>query len=202
LLPDSRSRSRSNCYSSNQKRTWHTYVEEVINCRFAHRFMPWDYVPIRKQERNGQTVSTFTTAKRARLKSAPAKVTCRNDSCAVMGKPGVPRSLQCRSKLTTGLGYQRSWTLRRRWRQRQLRPATSCQGQSLLRSLRRTGAVGVATPGDSGVPTGERLPRANTRSRAFDVNGNLQPAPDDPLLASQRTYWESNGQITRRVFIP
>ncbi|MDF2743491.1 MAG: hypothetical protein K0S88_4868, partial [Actinomycetia bacterium] len=29
-----------------------------------------------------------------------------------------------------------------------------------------------------------------------------QPAPDDPFLASKRTYWESNGQITRRVTIP
>ena len=40
------------------------------------------------------------------------------------------------------------------------------------------------------------------RSRAFDVDGNVQPAPDDPFLASKRTYWESNGQITRRVSIP
>jgi hypothetical protein len=40
------------------------------------------------------------------------------------------------------------------------------------------------------------------RSRAFDMNGSMQPAPDDPFLASKRTYWESNGQITRRVLIP
>jgi hypothetical protein len=39
-------------------------------------------------------------------------------------------------------------------------------------------------------------------SRAFDVDGHQQPAPDDPFLASKRTYWESNGQITRRVTIP
>jgi hypothetical protein len=39
------------------------------------------------------------------------------------------------------------------------------------------------------------------RSRAFDMNGNMQPAPDDPFLASKRTYWESNGQITRQVLI-
>jgi hypothetical protein len=40
------------------------------------------------------------------------------------------------------------------------------------------------------------------RSRAFDVDGNLQPAPDDPFLASKVTFWESNGQIARRVRIP
>ena len=40
------------------------------------------------------------------------------------------------------------------------------------------------------------------RSRAFDVEGNVQPAPEDAFLASRRTYWESNGQIARRVLIP
>jgi hypothetical protein len=40
------------------------------------------------------------------------------------------------------------------------------------------------------------------RSRAFDVDGTLQPAPDDPYLAGKVTFWESNGQITRRVRIP
>ena len=39
-------------------------------------------------------------------------------------------------------------------------------------------------------------------SRAFDVDGNVQPAPDDPFLASKVTFWESNGHITRHVFIP
>jgi hypothetical protein len=39
------------------------------------------------------------------------------------------------------------------------------------------------------------------RSRAFDVYGNMQPVPDDPFLASKVTYWENNGQITRRVLI-
>ena len=40
------------------------------------------------------------------------------------------------------------------------------------------------------------------RSRAFDTDGNVQPAPGDPYLASKVTYWDSNGQITRRVRIP
>ena len=39
-------------------------------------------------------------------------------------------------------------------------------------------------------------------SRAFDVDGNIQPAPNDPFYASRRTFWEANGQITRRVLIP
>ena len=39
------------------------------------------------------------------------------------------------------------------------------------------------------------------RSRAFDVDGNVQPVPEDPFLASKRTFWEDNGQVTRRVSI-
>jgi hypothetical protein len=39
-------------------------------------------------------------------------------------------------------------------------------------------------------------------SRATDVYGNVQPAMDDPLIANKVTYWESNGQVTRRVEIP
>jgi len=40
------------------------------------------------------------------------------------------------------------------------------------------------------------------RSRAFDVDGNVRPAPDDPNLAGKVTFRESSGQITRRVVIP
>ena len=39
-------------------------------------------------------------------------------------------------------------------------------------------------------------------SRAIDKEGNIQPAAEDPLIATKITYWESNGQITRRVEIP
>ena len=38
-------------------------------------------------------------------------------------------------------------------------------------------------------------------SRAIDQSGKIQPAMDDPLIANKKTYWESNGQITRHVQI-
>jgi hypothetical protein len=38
-----------------------------------------------------------------------------------------------------------------------------------------------------------------TVSRAVDTAGNIQPAMDDPRIAKKRTYWESNGQVTRRI---
>jgi hypothetical protein len=39
-------------------------------------------------------------------------------------------------------------------------------------------------------------------TRATDTSGHIQPTQDDPLIANKITYWESNGQITRRVKIP
>ena len=39
-------------------------------------------------------------------------------------------------------------------------------------------------------------------SRAIDRAGNVQPAPEDPVIANKLTFWESNGQITRTVIIP
>jgi hypothetical protein len=44
-------------------------------------------------------------------------------------------------------------------------------------------------------PAGEHT----VRSRAFGTDGTVQPPPEDLFLASRRTYWENNGQITRRV---
>jgi hypothetical protein len=38
-------------------------------------------------------------------------------------------------------------------------------------------------------------------SRAIDTAGHIQPAMDDPRIAKKRTYWESNGQVTRRIRI-
>ena len=38
-------------------------------------------------------------------------------------------------------------------------------------------------------------------TRAIDTAGNVQPAMDDPRIAKKRTYWESNGQVTRRIRI-
>jgi hypothetical protein len=38
-------------------------------------------------------------------------------------------------------------------------------------------------------------------SRAVDTAGNLQPAPEDWQVARKHTYWEANGQITRRIRI-
>jgi DMSO/TMAO reductase YedYZ molybdopterin-dependent catalytic subunit len=63
---------------------WLTRIE-VMDQRYASRFMARDYVTIREQARDGQTVWTFNTVKHDRLKSAPAKVTRRRDRYSIMG---------------------------------------------------------------------------------------------------------------------
>ena len=65
------------------------------------------------------------------------------------------------------------------------------------------GAGAASSPGSSGrfdwpnAAAGEHT----ITSRATDTAGNVQPAMTDPVIATKRTYWESNGQITRRVQI-
>jgi DMSO/TMAO reductase YedYZ molybdopterin-dependent catalytic subunit len=157
---------------------WLTRIE-VRDARFQGRFMARDYVTIREEVKDGETVWTFTSVTRDRLKSAPAKVTRRGDRYSIMGAawgapiaavevriddgPWLPARLERHRTRSRKRGF--AWTF---WRFPWGRPAA--------------GEHAVA-------------------SRAIDVYGNVQPAPDDPFLAGKVTFWESNGQITRRVRI-
>ena len=64
---------------------WLTRIE-VVDQRYANRFMARDYVSIREQQRDGETVWTFTTVSHDRLKSAPAKVTRRDSRLHHQGR--------------------------------------------------------------------------------------------------------------------
>jgi DMSO/TMAO reductase YedYZ molybdopterin-dependent catalytic subunit len=153
---------------------WLTRIE-VMDRRYQGHFMARDYVTIREEERDGETVWTFTSVSRDRLKSAPAKVMRQGDSYSIMGAAwGAPiAGVEVRiddgewspATLTEGEGSEYAWTF---W----------------------TYDWGTPTPGEHTVT-----------SRATDTDGTIQPVPDDPLLAGKQTFWESNGQITRRVSI-
>jgi DMSO/TMAO reductase YedYZ molybdopterin-dependent catalytic subunit len=153
---------------------WLTGIE-ITDQRYAGRFMARDYVTIREETRGGQTVWTFHTVSQDRLKSAPAKVTRRGDRYAIMGAAwGAPIS-----RVEVRIDSQR-------WR-----PA--------VLDRRRHRSAWTFWTLDWGRPAaGEHT----VSSRAFDTEGNVQPAPADAYLAARRTYWENNGQITRRVRIP
>lgn len=153
---------------------WLTRIE-LRDSRFQNFFMAQDYVTIREEEHDGETVWTFSSVSRDRLKSAPAKVTRMGDQHQIMGAAwGAPiGGVEVRiddgewipATLTEGEGEAFAWVF---W----------------------TADWDAPAPGEHTVT-----------SRATDADGNVQPAPDDPLLAGKTTYWESNGHITRRVSI-
>ena len=157
---------------------------EVVDQRYAGRFMARDYVTIREETRDGRTVWTFSTVRHDRLKSAPAKVTRRRGRYAILGAAWGAPIAEVEVRIDDGP-----------WMTAELHgPPPRASG-----SRARGGFAwrfwtlkwGRPAPGEHTIT-----------SRAFDVDGNLQPPPDDPYLASKVTFWESNGQITRRVRIP
>jgi DMSO/TMAO reductase YedYZ molybdopterin-dependent catalytic subunit len=172
---------------------------EVRDGRFAGRFMARDYVTVRREGReNGENVYTFTTVSRDRLKSAPARVTRIDQSYFITGAAwGAP---------IAGVDVSID---RGPWMPARLVDQLPAQG----RSRRRSEFAWSFWTFEWGAPPAKEY---SITSRAFDINGNVQPAPvdlahidpkappttDDLVLASKLTYWESNGQITRRVLIP
>jgi len=147
---------------------------QLVDQRYAGRFMARDYVTIREERDAGETVWTFHTVSHARLKSAPAKVVRTGTRHTVVGVAwGAPIS-RVEVRIDDGP-----------WR-----------AADLDRARDRDGFAWRFWTFDWGrPPAGEH----RVTSRAFDTDGNVQPPPDDPYLSSRRTYWENNGQITRRV---
>ena len=156
---------------------WLTRIE-VTDQRYAGRFMARDYVTIRKDP--DTEMWTFKTVSHDRLKSAPAKVTRRGDHYRVLGAAwGAPIQ---RVEVSISGG---PWTEARLLQQ----PGSRRSARVRLDVL--------------GAELGHSRPwRLRIRSRAIDVDSNVQPTPDDPFLANKVTYWESNGQIERTVRIP
>jgi DMSO/TMAO reductase YedYZ molybdopterin-dependent catalytic subunit len=161
---------------------WLTRIE-VVDQRYAGRFMARDYVTIREETRAGKTVWTFATVRHDRLKSAPAKVTRRHGRYAIMGAAwGAPIA---EVEVQIDGGPWMTATLDDHPRRSRSRARSEFAWRFWTLHWGRPAA------GDHTIT-----------SRAFDIDGNLQPPPDDPRLAGKVTFWESNGQITRRVRIP
>jgi DMSO/TMAO reductase YedYZ molybdopterin-dependent catalytic subunit len=119
---------------------WLTRIE-VRSQRYAGRFMARDYVTIREEEREGETVWTFATVSHDRLKSAPAKGTRRGDQYAILGAAWGAPIRRVEVRIDDG-----PW----------LRPGSSATSH---RSGDRP-----RSPGRSGGWTGVLRPRAPTRS--------------------------------------
>ena len=156
---------------------WLTRIE-VRDTRLMNRFMARDYVTIREEPpavEGGEPVWTETSVGRARLKSVPAKVTRLGGQHRILGAAWGAPIAGVEARIDDG-----PWlpaTLDRT-------PGEDAPFAWTLWSL------------DWGAPAaGEHT----VTSRATDAAGRVQPAPDDPWIANKRTYWESTGQVTRRV---
>jgi DMSO/TMAO reductase YedYZ molybdopterin-dependent catalytic subunit len=148
---------------------------EVRETRYMGRFMARDYVTIREEQRDGETVWMETSVGRALLKSVPAKVTRSNGQYRIVGAAWGAPIAQVEVQIDDG-----PWV-----------PATIDRTQD-AESAWKIWSLEWANPSP-----GEH----SIVSRAIDTQGNVQPTPDDPRIAKKRTYWESNGQVTRRIQI-
>jgi DMSO/TMAO reductase YedYZ molybdopterin-dependent catalytic subunit len=148
---------------------------EVRASRYMGRFMARDYVTIREEERDGQTAWIESSVGRALLKSVPAKVTRSDGQYQIIGAAWGAPIARVEVQIDGG-----PW-----------RPAT------IDRSEEAEFAWNVWSLDWADASPGEHT----ITSRAIDTAGNVQPAMDDPVIANKRTYWESNGQVTRRVRI-
>jgi DMSO/TMAO reductase YedYZ molybdopterin-dependent catalytic subunit len=146
---------------------------EVRDTPFMGRFMARDYVTLREEQHDGKLVGIETSVGRALLKSVPAKVTRRDNHYRIIGAAWGAPIAKVEVQIDNG-----PWI-----------PATIDRSEEADHAWRIWSL-------DWDRPTsGEHL----ITSRAVDFRGNVQPAMDDPLIAKKRTYWESNGQVTRRI---
>jgi DMSO/TMAO reductase YedYZ molybdopterin-dependent catalytic subunit len=159
---------------------WLTRIE-VRAQRHAGNFMARDYVTIREERRDGNPFWTFSTVRHFRLKSAPARVVRRGSEYVVLGAAWGAPIAAVEVRLDDGPWLPASL----------LGPVAHRRRSRGLAWRFWTFNWGMPAAGEHRVT-----------SRAFDTDGNMQPAPNDPFLASKVTVWETNGQITRRVLIP
>jgi DMSO/TMAO reductase YedYZ molybdopterin-dependent catalytic subunit len=148
---------------------------EVRETRFMGRFMARDYVTVRKELRDGEDAWMETSVGRSLLKSAPAKVTRKDGSYRIIGTAWGAPIARVEVQIDAG-----SWL-----------PA-AIDGSDDAEFAWKIWSVDWDDP----------APGEHTiTSRAIDRTGQIQPAMNDPRIANKLTYWESNGQVTRRIRI-
>ncbi|TAU76532.1 sulfite oxidase [Rhizobium ruizarguesonis] len=148
---------------------------EVRDSRFMSLLMARDYVTIREEEHDGETVWAETSVGRALIKSAPAKVTRTGSGYRIIGAAwGAPID-----RVEVQID-QTPW-----------KPAIIDHSEEADHAWKIWSSDWEnPSPGEHTVT-----------SRAISTTGQIQPAMDDPMIAKKHTYWESNGQVTRRIRI-
>jgi DMSO/TMAO reductase YedYZ molybdopterin-dependent catalytic subunit len=148
---------------------------EVRPSRYMGRFMAQDYVTLREERQDGETVWLQTSVGRALLKSVPAKVTRSDGRYRIIGAAWGAPIARVEVRIDDGP-----------WQAATIDRSEKAEFAWKIWSLDWADAA----PGKHAIT-----------SRAVDTSGNIQPAPDDPVIANKHTYWESNGQVTRQVRI-
>jgi DMSO/TMAO reductase YedYZ molybdopterin-dependent catalytic subunit len=148
---------------------------EVRDRRFESLLMGRNYVTIREEDHNGETVWAETSVGRARLKSAPARVTRSDAGYRISGAAWGGRVAKVEVKIDGG-----PWL------------AAEIDTTEEAEFAWKIWYLDWQNP-----DKGEHAITA----RAIGADGQIQPAMDDPMIARKHTYWESNGQITRRIAI-
>jgi len=148
---------------------------EVRDRRYMGRFMARDYVTIREEKRGGESVWMETSVGRTQIKSLAAKVTHVSKKYHIYGAAwGRPiKSVEVR--IDNGPWLETTFV-------------PNSEAEHAWRIWRYDWNKPAA---------GEHT----IVSRAIDVDGNIQPTMDDPAIADKHTYWESNGQVVRRIQI-
>ena len=149
---------------------------EVRSRRLMNRWNARDYVTLRKEVVDGEEVWSESSVGRSLLKSAPARVVSSDGAYRIEGAAWGQPIGKVEVKIDDG-----PWQ------------TAALDKTNVRRFSWRFWSLDWkdAKPGEHSIT-----------ARAIDKEGNVQPAADDPLIANKVTYWESNGQITRRVDIP
>jgi len=153
---------------------WLTRIE-VHDSRFLGPFMATRYVTVREESREGGSVWMRTGVGKSLLKSMTAKVTVKDGRHRVYGAAWGAPIARVEVKIDEG-----PWTAAEIDRGREHEFAWKFWHLDWS----------SPAPGEHQIT-----------SRAVDTAGNVQPAADDWRIAKKRTYWEANGQVTRRIRI-
>jgi DMSO/TMAO reductase YedYZ molybdopterin-dependent catalytic subunit len=148
---------------------------ELRDRPFRNQFMARDYVTIREEDHKGETVWAETLVGRALLKSAPARVTKKDNSYRIAGAAWGAPIRKVEVKIDDG-----------QWQPATIDNSDEAEFAWKIWHLDWNNPA----PGEHTVT-----------SRAVDDEGKIQPAMDDPWITKKKTYWESNGQVTRHIKI-
>ena len=148
---------------------------EVWATRLENRFMANDYVTVRNTGTEESPVWTRSLVGHTLLKSVPGRVVQSTNGYRIDGAAWGASIDHVEVKIDDG-----------DWQPVQLDNGQQAEHAWVFWSL----DWADAEPGEHSIT-----------SRAIDTAGNIQPTPNDSLLANKVTFWESNGQITRQVNI-